>query len=324
MTLRLRTGPPRRHADIPLAAGVGLALLVAIALPLGALQLRGDDAGATGPVRIELLDGVAAETLLPHTPKPFLDRHRVVAYYGNPLAPQMGIVGEYEPEEVIRRLRAQAEVYQRLSPDRTVVPAIHMIYAVAQDRPGAEGNYLLRMDDDLVWKWVRLTREQGMLLFLDIQFGRSSIDHEFPHVAPFLKERHVHLALDPEFAMNEGEIPGEHIGQIDAADIRYAQEYLANLSAELGLPPKVLIVHQFHYTMIKNKDQVAPYPGVQLVIDMDGHGPPEMKLETYAVMNTEHPVEFNGVKLFYQFDVPVLSAAEVLALQPIPDVVIYQ
>jgi hypothetical protein len=92
----------------------------------------------------------------------------------------------------------------------------------------------------------------------------------------------------------------------------------------LGLPPKILIVHQFHYVMIENKGNVAPYPGVQLVIDMDGHGPPDMKRETYAVMNTQHPIEFNGVKLFYEFDVPILEPQEILALDPIPDLIIYQ
>ena len=327
MTLRLRTGPPRRHADIPLAAGVGLALLVAIALPLGALQLRGDDAGATGPVRIELLDGVAAETLLPHTPKPFLDRHRVVAYYGNPLAPQMGIVGEYEPEEVIRRLRAQAEVYQRLSPDRTVVPAIHMIYAVAQDRPGAEGNYLLRMDDDLVWKWVRLTREQGMLLFLDIQFGRSSIDREFPHVAPFLKERHVHLALDPEFAWGPNEFPLIDIGHIDAAVVNRAQELLEKVILENRLPTKILVVHQFRFDMLTNKASIRPSQWVETVIDADGFGSRSLKLDQWNRVIVRDNVQRAGIKLFYKQDAAkggLLSEAEVMALTPTPLVIIYQ
>ncbi|MFN8558477.1 MAG: hypothetical protein U0531_14410 [Dehalococcoidia bacterium] len=70
----------------------------------------------------------------------------------------MGIVGEHPPEEVIRRLQAQADVYRRLDPDRPALAAIHLVYAVAQAQPGADGRYLLRMDDALVRRWVDLTR----------------------------------------------------------------------------------------------------------------------------------------------------------------------
>ena len=79
MMLRLRTGPPRRRRGVGGAAGIGLAALAAVALPWCAIQSRGSDAGTGGPVRLELLDRVAAEAVLPPSPKPFLDRHRVVA-----------------------------------------------------------------------------------------------------------------------------------------------------------------------------------------------------------------------------------------------------
>ncbi|MGE0542752.1 MAG: hypothetical protein AB7R89_21505, partial [Dehalococcoidia bacterium] len=240
MSLRLRTGPPRRYHAFDRVAGIGLALAAVVGLGFGATRCLGGDGGTPDLVRIEQLDGVAAEALLPPRPKPFLDKHRIVAYYGNPLAPQMGILGEYEPEEVIRRLRAQADVYQRLSTDRTVVPAIHLIYAVAQEAPGAEGIYLGRMEDAMIEEWVRLTHENGLLLFLDIQFGRSTIDREFPHVAPFLKHPHVHLALDPEFAWKADQYPLIDIGQIDAATVNRAQDLLERLAIEHRLPNKIL------------------------------------------------------------------------------------
>src|SRR5262245_50946227 len=130
MTLRLRTGPPRRQrGSIPGTAMVGLAALAVLGVILSASRLRGSSStSASGSVYIQRLDGVAAEALLPPTPRPFLDRHRIVAYYGNPLAAGMGVLGEYQPEEIVRRLRAQADVYQRLDPSRTVVPAVHFIY----------------------------------------------------------------------------------------------------------------------------------------------------------------------------------------------------
>jgi hypothetical protein len=39
---------------------------------------------------------------------------------------------------------------------------------------------------------------------------------------------------------------------------------------------------------------------------------------------TQHEIEYNGVKLFYRQDEPLMSAEDVLALNPVPDLVIYQ
>ncbi len=328
MTLRLRTGSPRRRQELADAAVIGLALLALIALPLGALRLRGSAGDAGALVRIEALEGVAAEALLPPAPKPFLDRHRVVAYYGNPLAAQMGVLGEYPPEEVLRRLRAQADVYQQLSTDgRTVVPAVHLIYAVAQERAGAEGSYLLRMDDELVETWVRLTRDQGMLLFLDIQFGRSSIERELPHALPFLKEPHVHLALDPEFAWGPNEYPLIDIGHIDGSVVNHTQELLQAFVVEHRLPNKILVVHQFRHDMLTNKASIRPYEHIELVIDADGFGSPDLKLDQWYRVIRQDNVERAGIKLFYKHDARnggLLSEAEVMALTPTPLVIIYQ
>jgi hypothetical protein len=328
MSLRLRTGPPRRRRNYDAVAGVGLALAAVAAFSVGAARWWGGGAGATaGPVRIQPLDGVAAEALLPPRPKPFLDRHRIVSYYGNPLVAQMGVVGEYPPEEVVRRLRAQADVYQQLSPDRTVVPAVHMIYAVAQENPGPEGNYVARMDDELVERWVRLTAEQGMLLFLDIQFGRSNIEREFPHVAPFLKYPHVHLAIDPEFAWGPNEYPLVDIGHIDGSAVNRAQDLLERLTIENRLPNKILVVHQFRPAMLTNKAVIRPSEWVETVIDADGFGSASLKLSQWDRVIREDNVQRAGIKLFYKQDVKsggLMSEADVMALTPAPLVIIYQ
>ena len=86
----------------------------------------------------------------------------------------------------------------------------------------------------------------------------------------------------------------------------------------------MLIVHQFREDMIQGKNQLAPVPGVQLVIDADGYGGPELKTAVYNFLVRDEPVEFAGVKLFYGQDVPLMTAQEILALVPAPDVIIYQ
>jgi hypothetical protein len=76
--------------------------------------------------------------------------------------------------------------------------------------------------------------------------------------------------------------------------------------------------------MIQGKSQLAPVPGVQLVIDADGYGGPELKTAVYNFLVRDEPIEFAGVKLFYGQDVPLMTAQEILDLVPAPDVIIYQ
>ena len=61
-----------------------------------------------------------------------------------------------------------------------------------------------------------------MIVFLDIQVGRSTVAKRVPHLVPFLERPYVHLALDPEFAMKPGGVPGRKIGTLDAADLNDA------------------------------------------------------------------------------------------------------
>jgi hypothetical protein len=256
--------------------------------------------------------------------EPYLARHRIVSFYGNPLAPVLGVLGEQGPEATVARLRAQAEPYARLSDDRTVVPALHLIYAVAQGSPGADGLYLGRMDDALIEQYVRLTRENGMLLFLDIQVGRSSVERELPLIARWLEEEHVHLALDPEFAWPPGVTPVVEIGYLTGGQINWAQDWLSTFAVERGLPGKILIVHQFRYDMIRDKAAIREVERVELVIDMDGFGGQAAKLATWNAVIRGDGVRLAGIKLFYQYDTNLMTPAEVLALEPRPVVIIYQ
>lgn len=258
------------------------------------------------------------------TPDGLLPGHRILTFYGFPGDANMGILGEYDKETVLAQLREQAAAYEAADPTRPVLIGMEVIASVAQKEPQADGSYLLDTPSEVLDEYAAFTAENDILLFLDVQIGRRTVQAEVEGLRPWLEQPHVHLALDPEFAMREGELPGEHIGQIDASDIAFTQQYLANLSAELGIPPKVLIVHQFIESMIENKDQVVPVAGVQLVIDSDGWGTPADKRATYDAVIGCCPIEFDGVKLFYQQDVPLMTPEEVLDLDPVPDVIIYQ
>jgi len=221
-------------------------------------------------------------------------------------------------------LLAEAANYEAADPTRPVIPGFEVIATVAQGSPGSDGSFLLATDTKTLNEYADFAEANGLLLFLDLQFGRKSIEAELAKVRPLLSRPHVHLALDPEFAIRAGETPGIHIGELSAEEIAVAQELLAQLVREESLPPKILIVHQFREDMILGKERLREIPGVQLVIDADGHGSPKLKIDSYIFLIQEQPVGFSGFKLFYRQDEPLMTPREVLALSPSPDLIIYQ
>ena len=257
-------------------------------------------------------------------PRPFLTEHFVVSFYGNPLASGLGVLGEQAPEATVRRLQAQIEPYTRLGDGRRIVGALHLIYAVAQADPGADGRYLFRMSEEVVEPYIELAREHGLLLFLDIQVGRSSIEDELPLIYRYLEHEHVHVALDPEFAWPPGVTPVRSIGHLTGAQINRAQELLQRFAAERGLPTKILVVHQFRLDMIRGKDDIRPHERVELVIDMDGFGNQAVKLNSWNAVIRNEPVGLAAIKLFYGHDTNLMTPADVLSLEPTPAMVIYQ
>ncbi len=255
---------------------------------------------------------------------PLLPTYRILSYYGFPTNELMGILGEYAKEDLLPILQEQAAAFEAADPSRPVKLAYEVIASVAQRDAGADGNYLEYTDSGWIQEYVDFTAANDLLLILDMQYGYNTTEQELNAVREYLLYPHVHLALDPEFSVNEGEVPGEVLGQIDAADVNWALQELANISTENGLPPKLLVVHQFNLYSITNKEQIVAPDGVQFVLEVDGYGTPEEKRGTYAVVAGEVPFDFYGFKLWYQQDVPIMTPEEVVALVPSPDIVIYQ
>ncbi|HEV2067482.1 MAG TPA: hypothetical protein VGR08_11670 [Thermomicrobiales bacterium] len=253
-----------------------------------------------------------------------LPDNRILLYYGFPENENMGILGEYSPEELLERLYEQAAEYEAVDPSRPIKVGFELIASVAQASPQEDNSYIADTDKEWLDSYTQFTKDNDILLFFDVQMGMRDPKEDYSGLEPWLAEPHVHLAIDPEFAMAPDELPGVHYGQVTGAEITEAQEWLADLARKNDVPPKVLIVHQFRLDMIEDKESVAPVDGAQLVIDMDGFGTPKEKAETYEVVITQQPIEYHGMKLFYQQDVPLLTAEEVLAFEPSPDLIIYQ
>ncbi len=266
----------------------------------------------------------AATRATPYRRDALLPHSRIVAFYGNPLSTRMGILGELPRDQMLARLDSVAAEWARADSTRTVRPALHLIVTVAQPAPGADGMYRLRHSDSLVARVVRWADSRDWLVFLDIQAGQADMAGEIERLVPWLRRPNVHLALDPEFAMPPGAVPGRRIGTIDAEVVNAAISRLATIVEAGRLPPKVLVVHRFTERMLTNHDRIQSDPRVQVVIHMDGFGTPENKRKIYQLLVEQRPVQFAGIKLFYKNDRPMLTPAQVVAMLPTPVYVQYQ
>jgi hypothetical protein len=255
---------------------------------------------------------------------PLLPGHRIVAFYGNPLVPAMGVLGEGAPDQMLTHLQQQAAAYAAADPKTPVQPALELIATVAQGSAGPDGMYRARMAPAVIDQVLGWANSKGYLLILDIQPGRSTVADEVQPLLPYLQQSNVELALDPEFAMHGDNVPGQTYGSIDATAINQTIQALGSLVAAHHLPPKVLIVHRFRQDMVSNSGAIRPSPLVQVVMDMDGFGSTAEKLASYSSYIRDQPVQFAGVKLFYQQDRPIFTPQQALGMTPTPFVVIYQ
>jgi len=260
----------------------------------------------------------------PEPLKPLLPEHRIVAYYGNPLASEMGVLGELPSDQMLNRLKQQIAAYAAADKSRPVVPALELVSPAAQGWPGEDGLYRARMKPEVIDQVAGWAEANHALLILDAQIGLSTVPQEVDALLPYLRRPYVHLALDAEFAVPAGRVPGEVIGTLDGAAIDGAVHTLSDLVAKEHLPPKILIVHRFTDAMVTNAWEISGDANVQVILTMDGFGPPGLKLAQYREYVRDHGLQFAGIKLFYHHDVPLLAPPNVLALEPAPDLVIYQ
>ncbi len=254
---------------------------------------------------------------------------RVVAYYGNLYSKKMGALGEYPPQEVWERLNVEVDAWEKADSLTPVQPAIHYIAVVAQGGPMSDGTYCKRMPDAQIDSAIAIAKMGNAIVFLDIQVGLSTLQHEVPLLEKYLKMPQVHLGIDPEFSMKDGSVPGKRIGWFDAEDINFCVDYLAKLVKENNLTPKILVVHRFTQGMVKNYKNIKIRPEVQIVMHMDGWGEPVLKYSTYNRYIYREPVHFTGFKLFYKNDLKksphrLLTAPELLKLKPQPVYIQYQ
>lgn len=312
------------------AGFVVLILLVAALAVDVAPRPRGVDGGALAAPSTTLsmaaafgLGGLASldSPFIGDAPSPVVNG-QVVAYYGSPRTPAMGLLGQLPPEEVADALAAHAARFDALNGDDAIVPALHLVYAVAQPLPGPDGLYLTYVDDATVRRYLDLARRRGFVLVLDLQIGHSTVLDELLKIDRFLREPDVMVAIDPEFALAGDQLPGGPVGSVTASDINAAQWYLSELVRQERLPRKMLVVHQFEIDMIRSPQEIVRSAGADLVIDMDGYGRAEIKEVKYRRYTQFAP--YGGIKIFPQHDPDPLTEQQLLDIEPRPVFFVYQ
>jgi hypothetical protein len=309
----------RRRVALGVAGGVFLLLVLAVS------SIGGGDEGASADK--------AAAPELPDGGRVVLPRLRLVGYYGAPQDDELGALGVGTPEEAAKKLLAQAESYSQ--PDRPVMPVFELIATLAQADAGEDGMFRLRQPPEVINTYLSAVREIEGLLILDVQPGQSTFAEEVQVLEPWLSQPDVGLALDPEWNVPSGQVPGRVIGSTNAATINQVSYYLARLRHQKNLPQKVLIVHQFTEDMVVERDQVLDRPGVAIVHNIDGFGTADQKKHIYvqlvyhrgagtAVRTPAGGGRFNGFKLFHEEDTGLMTPAQTLGLEPAPDVVVYE
>jgi hypothetical protein len=246
---------------------------------------------------------------------------RVVAFYGAPQAAALGALGIGSPDGAARRLMRQARPYVRER--RPVLPAMELIAVVANADAGTDGQYRSRQSHRVIRRYLRAARRHRMLLLLDIQPGRSDFFRETVRLERWLREPDVGLALDPEWRVSPGEVPGQVIGSVSSREVNATSAWLAQLVARHDLPEKLFLIHQFTDDMIDHTS-LKRRAGLAMVLNADGFGGRAVKKAKYRAFSRAARDFHHGFKLFYEEDTDLMGPRAVLRLRPSPDVVVYE
>lgn len=247
---------------------------------------------------------------------------RVVAFYGAPQDDALGALGVGTPAQAGRRLRRVARGYAKKT--RPVLPAFELISTIAAAHPGDDGLYRMHQPNAVIARYLRAARKAKALLVLDIQPGRGDFLSEVQRLERWLREPDVGIALDPEWRVGPGEVPGKVIGSVTADEVNAVSDYVARIVADRNLPEKLFVVHQFTSGMIQNKERVAKRRGLAMTMNVDGFGDRPNKISKYTQFTSELTRFHDGFKLFYDEDTNLMSPGAVLQLRPPPDLVVYE
>jgi hypothetical protein len=252
-------------------------------------------------------------------------RHRLVGYAGLTGSPSLGRLGIGRLQTRVDELERRAQPY---ADGREILPVLEIIATVVQAAPGSDGLYRTRLSDAQIRRYHEAARANDALLLLNIQPGRARFLDEVKAFEDWLAHPDVGLALDPEWAMGPGEVPGRVFGETTGKEIDSVARYVSELVKDNALPEKVLVYHQLAPQIVRNESALRERPGVALVKSVDGIGARTDKVATYRRVNKSTPRFVHpGFKLFYEEDArhgSLMTPKQVLSIKPEPEYVMYE
>jgi hypothetical protein len=269
---------------------------------------------------------LAGASVLPRGGRTVFPRFRLMGFCGLPGAPALGQLGIGSLRDRIAELERMAGRY---AVDREVLPVLELIACVVQGSPGRDGGYRVRIPAQVIRDHLVAARASGALLLLNVQPGRARFLDEVRVLEPWLREPDVGVALDPEWAVGPGQVPGRVFGSTTGTELDGVAGYLSGVVADGGLPEKVMVVHQLAPPIIRGQEALRVHPGVVVVKSVDGIGTPGAKTDTWRRLVTGMPAVMHpGFKLFFEEDTRggsrLMTPAQVLALTPTPEYVLYE
>lgn len=273
---------------------------------------------------------------------------RLVAFYGTPISPALGAMGQVSPNEALSMMSSGGTLTGYVSTGclpspcqgtvppglldgygadgAVVVPTFNYIASVAQPRCGTEPAPISTFQDG-----IDLAGDVGGYVMFDLQPGSEDFLTQAKFYENALRLPFVGLAIDPEWHCGwPGQTTFGRGGTVTAAEINEVIDWIAELVNREGLPQKLVLIQQFRLDMIQDRDQIIDRPEVQVVIQMDGEGQGSLasKDDTWAAVtaNTEdHPWRW-GWKNFFVRDHPngPYSPEETLDRSPVPVYISYQ
>jgi len=244
----------------------------------------------------------------------------IVAYYGRPGVKSLGVLGQHPLEGLVTIVKAKANEYKKVTGDLNVVPGFDIIYGLASATPGRDKDYLIPLSSKKLMPYIDAAQKHGFAVFIDTQLGKMKPHKAVQPVLKYLKYHNVHIAIDPEFEVYGLDVrPGKVIGHITGEEINRVQAAMTDYMRKNGLKEKkILIVHMFRHSMVKDKNSIKKYDNIDLVFNLDGHGSPRLKMDIYNGIYTKETADkiAGGFKLFFQEDKPrLMTPKEVMGLK---------
>jgi len=246
----------------------------------------------------------------------------IVAFYGRPGSKNLGILGTYPVDILFEKVKEKAKLYEEaLEHTHHVTPGVEIIYEMATTHPGKDGSYVLTLPEKTLMRYIRKAQDENAVVVLDVQLGKKRPAEAIEPLLKYLSYPNVHLAIDPEFSVDDLDVrPGKKIGSITGEQINEAQALMQHYLNEHHIPEdKILLVHMFTEKMVTHKSAVRYHDRIHLIMNLDGHGSPALKIKIYNGLYTEARAAkvVGGFKVFTKHDKPVMTPKQVLGLEPV-------